>query len=148
VQIPGDFRELGVAGVPSLCWFRKEITLPAELPKGPARIYLGEVEKMDTTCINGKEVGESFWVENPRVYMAGSALKPGRNVIAIRLFRLKPDSGFMNPPADLKLVLGDGTSIPLGGEWRGRPSVDGRPPQPLPIGFENLPIMPGVLIAE
>jgi len=145
VQIPGDFHELGVAGVPSLCWFRKEITLPAELPKGPARIYLGDVEKMDTTFINGKEVGESSWVENPRAYMAGSALKPGRNVIAIRLFRLKPDGGFMNPPTDLKLVLGDGTSIPLGGEWRGRLSVDGRPPQPLPIGFENLPIMPGVL---
>ena len=145
VQIPGDFHELGVAGVPSLCWFRKEITLPAELPKGPARLYLGEVEKMDTTFVNGKEVGESSWVENPRVYFAGGALKPGRNVIAIRLFRLKPSGGFMNPPADLRLVLGDGTAIPLAGEWKGKVSVDGRPPQPLPLGFENLPIMPGVL---
>ena len=29
VQIPGGFQELGVADVPSVCWFRKEITLPA-----------------------------------------------------------------------------------------------------------------------
>jgi sialate O-acetylesterase len=32
VQIPGDFKELGVAGVPSLCRLRKEITLPETLP--------------------------------------------------------------------------------------------------------------------
>ena len=90
-------------------------------------------------------MGASSWVENPRVYFAGGALKPGRNVIAIRLFKMKPDGGFLNPADDLRLTLGDGTVIPLGGEWKGKVAVDGRPPQPLPIGFENLPSMPGVL---
>ena len=145
VQIPGDFKELGVAGVPSLCWLRKEITLPETLPQGTARLYLGSVEKMDTTYINGRQVGASSWVENPRVYLAGGALKPGRNVIAIRLFKLKPDGGFINPAGELRLTMGDGTVIPLSGEWKGKIAVDGRPPQPLPVAFENLPSMPGVL---
>jgi len=145
LQIPGDFRELGVAGVPSLCWLRKEIMLPATLPQGTARLHLGSVEKMDTTYINGRQVGASSWVENPRVYFAGGALKPGRNVIAIRLFKLKPDGGFISPAGELRLTLGDGTVIPLSGEWRGKVAVDGRPPQPLPVAFENLPSMPGVL---
>jgi sialate O-acetylesterase len=145
LQIPGRFQELGVSDVPSLCWLRKEITLPATLPKGSARLYLGSVEKMDTTYINGRQVGASSWVENPRVYFAGGALKPGRNVIAIRLFRLKPDGGFISPASDLRLTLGDGAVIPLSGEWKGKVAVDGRPPQPLPVGFENLPSMPGVL---
>ena len=35
--------------------------------------------------------------------------------------------------------------IPLAGEWRGKVSVDARPPHPLPLGFENWPVMPGVL---
>jgi sialate O-acetylesterase len=35
--------------------------------------------------------------------------------------------------------------IPLNGEWKGKVAVDGRPPQPLPVAFENLPSMPGVL---
>ena len=35
VPIPGQFEELGVADVPSLVWFRKEITLPETLPAGP-----------------------------------------------------------------------------------------------------------------
>jgi sialate O-acetylesterase len=146
VQIPGGFKELGVGDVPSLCWFRKEITLPGTLPQGSARLYLGSIEKMDTTYINGWQVGASSWVENPRVYFAqNGVLKPGRNVITIRVFTLKPDGGFLGRPDDLHLTLGDGSVIPLSGEWKGKVAVDGRPPQPLPLGFENLPTMPGVL---
>lgn len=145
VKVPGAFEELGVAGVPSLVWLRKVVTLPDPVPTGAARVLLGSVEKMDTTYVNGKQVGASSWVENPRAYFAGGALRPGRNVIAIRLLRIRPDGGFLNPAADLKLKLGDGTEIPLGGEWKGRVAVDSRPPQPLPIAYENLPSMPGVL---
>jgi hypothetical protein len=45
----------------------------------------------------------------------------------------------------LHLTLGDKTSIPLAGKWKGQLSVDARPPQPLPIGYENWPVMPSVL---
>lgn len=145
VQIPGRFAELDVADAPALIWLRKEIILPDPLPAGAARVYLGSVEKMDTTFINGQQIGASSWVENPRVYPARSTLKPGRNVIAVRLLKLRPDGGFLSPAADLRLVLGDGTAIPLSGQWKGRVAVDGRPPQPLPLGFENLPSMPAVL---
>jgi sialate O-acetylesterase len=58
---------------------------------------------------------------------------------------LKPDGGFISPASELRLTLGDGTVIPLSGEWKGKVAVDGRPPQPLPVAFENLPSMPGVL---
>lgn len=146
VQIPGGFKELGAGDVPSLCWFRREFTLPETLPPGMARLYLGSIEKMDTTYLNGQQVGASSWVENPRTYFArGGVLKPGRNVIAIRVFKLKPDGGFLGKPDELYLKLGDGTVIPLSGQWKGKVSVDARPPHPLPVGFENLPTMPGVL---
>ena len=146
VRIPGGFQELGVGETPSVCWFRKEITLPDPLPQGMARLYLGSIEKMDTAYINGRQVGASSWVENPRVYFAqGAVLKPGRNLVTLRVFKMKPDGGFLGKPDELHLTLGDGTSIPLSGEWKGKVSVDARPPHPLPIGFENLPTMPGVL---
>jgi sialate O-acetylesterase len=144
VRIPGGFKELGVADVPSLCWFRKEITLPDPLPQGGARIYLGNVDKMDTVYLNGQQVGSSSWVENPRVYFA-RALKPGRNVLAIRLFNLKPNGGFISPADTLRLVLGDATAIPLAGEWKGKVAVDGHPPQPLPPGYESVTSMVSVL---
>jgi len=145
VPIPGAFAELGVPDTPAVAWFRKEITLPDSLPAGRAMIYLGEIERMDTVYINGKSVGGSAWVENPRVYPVGDAVKPGRNVIAIRVLKTTPDGGFLSKSEDLHLTLGDQTSIPLAGQWKGKLSVDARPPTPLPIAYENWPVMPTVL---
>jgi sialate O-acetylesterase len=91
-----------------------------------------------------KEVGGSSWVDNPRVYF-GSALKPGRNVIAIRVLKTKSDGGFMSKPEDLRLELGDKTRISLAGQWKGQLAVDARPPHSLPLAYENWPVMPTVL---
>jgi sialate O-acetylesterase len=146
VQIRGGFRELGVADVPAVCWFRKEVTLPDPLPAGPATIFLGSIDKMDTTYINGQWVGASSWVENPRAYpIKDGVLKPGRNVLAIRVFKMKPQGGFLAKPDELRLVPGDKTAIPLAGEWKGALSVDARPPHLMPLSFENYPTMPVVL---
>jgi sialate O-acetylesterase len=146
VQIPGGFTELGVPDTPALAWFRKEIVLPDPLPAGRSMLYLGVIERMDTAYVNGKEVGGSSWVENPRVYpISDGILKPGRNVIAIRVFKTKPDGGFMSKPEDLRLVLSDKTSIPLAGQWKGKIAVDARPPHSLPLAYENWPVMPTVL---
>jgi len=145
VQIPGGFAELNVPDTPALVWFRREITLPDPLPTGSAMLFLGAIEHMDTVYVNGKFVGGSAWVENPRVYPASNALKPGRNVIAIRVLKTKPDGGFLSKSEDLHLVLGDHSSLPLAGPWKAKLSVDARPPQSLPIGYENWPVMPTVL---
>jgi sialate O-acetylesterase len=146
VDIPGGFTELGVPETPAVAWFRKEILLPDPLPAGRAMLHLGIIERMDTAFVNGKEVGASAWVENPRAYFLGEGvLKPGRNVVALRVLKTKPDGGFMSKPEDLHIVLGGGTSIPLAGKWKGQLSVDARPPHPLPISYENWPVMPTVL---
>ena len=101
---------------------------------------------MDTAYVNGQWVGASAWVENPRNYvLRDGVLKPGKNVIAVRVFKTKPQGGFLSEPNLLSLTLGDRTKVPLAGEWRGAVSVDARPPHPLPMGFENWPVMPGVL---
>ncbi len=146
VDIPGGFAELGVPDTPAVAWFRKEIILPDSLPPGRSLLFLGSIERMDTAYINGVEVGASAWVENPRVYfIRDGVLKTGKNIIAIRVLKTKPDGGFLGKPEDLRLQLGDKTSIPLAGKWKGQRSVDARPPHPLPIGYENWPVMPSVL---
>jgi sialate O-acetylesterase len=77
--------------------------------------------------------------------VAYDILKPGRNIVTVRVLKTKPDGGFMSKPDALRLVLGDGRVIPMAGEWKGALSVDARPPHPLPMGFENWPVMPSVL---
>ncbi|HEY1805275.1 MAG TPA: sialate O-acetylesterase [Terracidiphilus sp.] len=146
VDVPGGFAELGVPDTPAVVWFRKEIDVPNPVPEGRATILLGSIERMDTVYINGTWIGASSWVENPRVYrVPDGLLKPGKNLIAIRVFKTKPDGGFISKPEDLHLVLGDKTSIALGGEWKAKLSVDARPPHALPVAWENWPVMPAVL---
>ncbi|HEX3730458.1 MAG TPA: sialate O-acetylesterase, partial [Opitutaceae bacterium] len=101
---------------------------------------------MDTTYVNGRWVGASSWVENPRIYpVPAGVLHPGRNLIAVRVFQSGPGGGFRSDPKILRITLGDGPSIPLAGSWRGKVSVDARPPHPLPLDLENYPTMPTVL---
>jgi len=146
VQISGGFAELGVPDTIAVCWFRKQIILPDPLPAGKAVIKLGVVGRMDTTYINGQWVGASAWSENPRVYsLKDGILQPGTNLVTVRVLKTKPDGGFMAKPDGLVLMLGDGTKVPLAGEWKGALSVDARPPHPLPMGFENWPVIPSVL---
>ena len=146
VHLPGGFARLGVPATPAVAWFRREITLPGAPPKGPALISLGEVQRMDSVYVNGVLVGASAWVEHPRVYrIPADALKPGENLIAIRIFKTEPHGGFLGRPSDLRLTLADHTVIPLAGVWQGRISVDARPPHPMPLHFANWPVMPAVL---
>jgi sialate O-acetylesterase len=145
VTIPGGFAELGIGDTPGICWFRKEFKLET-LPLGKTTLHLGVVDKMDTAYINGQWVGASSWVENPRAYVIKEGvLKPGTNVIAIRVFKNKPTGGFMSDGDVLKLELGDKSKVPLAGEWKGALSANCRPPHPLPLTYENYPTMPMVL---
>ncbi len=146
VSLPGGFAELGVPETPAVCWFRRTVTLPANFTGGSAKIFLGQVEKMDTTYINGRWIGASSWVENPRAYsVPAGVLHAGANVIAVRVFKTKPYGGFQSDATLLRLQLPDGTDLPLAGSWLGRLSVDARPPFPMPLDFENYATMPTVL---
>lgn len=146
VTVPGGFAELGVGDAPSIVWFRREITLPDPLPPGTAKIFLGVIERMDTVYLNGRWIGASSWVENPRAYtIPVEALKPGVNVVAVRVFKTRPDGGFRSPAETLRIELGDGQGVPLAGEWRAALSFDARPPAALPLDFDNYPTMPTVL---
>jgi sialate O-acetylesterase len=146
VQVPGGFADFGLADVPAVVWFRRDFTLPDPLPTGEVTLHLGVVEKMDTSYINGHWVGASSWVENPRAYhVATNLLKPGRNQITVRVFKLKSKTGFLSPPEQIHLDFAGGLNVPLAGEWKAAVSVDARPPHPLPLGYENYPIIPSVL---
>ncbi len=146
VGLPGGFGPLGMGEVPCVCWLRKKVTLPDPLPEGKATIKLGVIDKMDTTFINGHWVGASAWVENPRAYtVPAGTLKPGANIIAIRVLQAKARGGFRSQADALGLAVGDAPEISLAGEWKAAISVDARPPHPMPLGFENWPVMPSVL---
>jgi len=146
VTLPGSFTDISSDDNPVIVWFRREIELPDPIPAGAIRIHVGEVEKMDTTFINGRQVGLSSWVESPRNYeIPRDLLHPGRNLVAIRVLRTKLKGGFHAAPEAFNIELGDGVRIPIAGVWNARISLSARPPHPLPLDWENYPTMPTVL---
>ena len=97
VQIPGGFQELGVADVPSVCWFRKEFTLPDPLPRGPGDdIALARLKRwIPPTSTASGSAPVPGWRIPGRMGSKTGVLKPGRNVLAVRVFKLKPQGGFL-----------------------------------------------------
>jgi sialate O-acetylesterase len=67
-------------------WVRKWIDVPAEMAGKPAIINLGKIAFEDITWFNGVKIGNDTDEKNPREYeIPGELIKPGKNLIAIRI---------------------------------------------------------------
>lgn len=125
VEVPGPWELTQNLLIDGSVWYRKDVILPQEWTGKALRLELGPIADLDRTYFNGNQVGTTL--ENvrdaskvKRVYRVSPGLvRPGRNVIAVRVFNQFGDGGFMGELDDLRLSLWDGPSeaIPLGGSW-------------------------------
>ena len=139
---------LGLPAPPGIVWLRRTIRLAQVDPQGTATLRLGQIEKMDTTWINGNWIGASSWSENPRVYrVPPGTLHPGDNLLAVRIVTRKSQNGFLEPPKALSLTLASGETIALRDGWRGQLSYAAGAGDDPPLDWENYPTMPTVLHA-
>jgi hypothetical protein len=105
-------------------WFRKTVELSAG---GAGRLELGAIDDMDVTWVNGKRVGgyevpgHHYTLRNYTV--PEGLLKPGKNVIAVRVMDHGSPGGIAGNAANMKLTVGSKV-LPLAGEWRYRAGAD------------------------
>jgi sialate O-acetylesterase len=103
----------------------------------------GPIDDRDTTWINGTKIGATNEYNAPRNYrVAANLLKPGRNVLAVRVLDTGGGGGFYAKPEDMKLqITGDNATAPLSlaGEWRYLVSAPLVGLQPPPSRFDNNP---------
>ena len=134
---PWQFAGYNLSGV---FWFRRAVTVPAASAGQELVLHLGACDKADTTYFNGVPVGAiGFETKNswstPRVYrIPGHLVRPGRNVIATRVYSNFFQGGMIGPAEEMQLV-GTGTKIPLTGAWRYQIEHD--------FGYIEPPMMPG-----
>ncbi|WP_294507331.1 sugar-binding domain-containing protein [uncultured Victivallis sp.] len=89
-------------------WYRLHLELPPEFMQAE-RLYLsfGGIDDFDETYFNGVRIGQtgrevSSWWMAPRLYtIPGKLLKPGKNLIAIRVFDEKGEGGINRLPVIL-----------------------------------------------
>ncbi len=141
VQVPEWFQELN-----GIYWYRKTIELTEEQARSAKPVLsLGNCDDQDTTWVNGQVVGrmDGWW--SWRVYnLEPGILKPGKNVIAVRMIDRMWGGGLSSPAETMKLYL-DGGAVDLPGEWRRKITAKYGPipnPEPSIIGD---PLQPSVL---
>jgi sialate O-acetylesterase len=140
------------AGIPELSafdgvvWFRKEIDLPASAVGKEALLHLGPIDDRDTTWINGVKVGGLDQWDIARNYrVPAGVLKPGRNVIAVRVLDTGGNGGIYGKPEQMALEISDVPPILLAGPWLYKASLPLAKAQPLPMNADNNPNVPTVL---
>ncbi len=155
-HIPGNWTTQGLSGN-GVYWARKTVEIPAEWAGQDLLFSLGGIDKSDITYFNGVEIGrtgggfsEEFW-NVPRKYkIPGKFVKPGKAVLAIRMYSFVFNGGCTGKPQDYFLAPADRSlkSISMEGIWKGKAEIDwGIVQEILPNGPSNRKT-PGILFDE
>ena len=119
MNVLGDWEWKGLPTLDGVVWFRHEVVIPDGSKLKNVTLQLGPVDDQDSTYVNGQLVGSSSG-RNPRAYgLPDGVLKPGSNIIAIRVQDNGGSGGLMGETEQLKLS-GEGLNIPLAGQWQYR----------------------------
>jgi hypothetical protein len=91
MSIPQTLKSAGLE-INGAVWFRKTIEVPEQCAGKSPVLSLDVIDDFDQTFFNGMKVGSTglempaFWSAPRRYIVPGDLVKPGKNVIAVRVF--------------------------------------------------------------
>lgn len=98
--------------------FRRQVMIPEAWAGQDLVLKLGALDDADTTFWNGEEVGTGEGWNQARHYVVpGHLVKPGLNVLAVRLFNNYLDGGFNAKPDELYVVPKNRDAGPVRGYY-------------------------------
>jgi hypothetical protein len=117
--------ESGVAALKEhrgVVWFRTTVELTAQQAEAASQLLLGQVATSDTAWVNGVRVGSgNAWWAGREYAVPKGVLKPGKNVIALRVLDEGNGGGLLGPADQRVLRTADGTRITLPARWKYQP---------------------------
>ncbi|MDX2020003.1 MAG: sialate O-acetylesterase [Deltaproteobacteria bacterium] len=122
---PGHWEDSGLDGDGAV-WFRKDVAVPATWVGQELHLGLGLLNDCDTIYVNGTKVGQSCRDTptthgRPRnVVVPASLVKPGRLLVAVRIFDERGRGGFSSDATGLYLQNASGEKLSLAGRWNMR----------------------------
>jgi sialate O-acetylesterase len=153
MPVPGPWQSRGL-DFNGVVWFRKTIDIPSAWAGHDLVLSLGAIDDFDHTYFNGSLAGAhpkgtpgAYRI--PRHYqVSGARVRPGKNVIAVRVFDHFGEGGLLGPAAEMFLETKDvaGGHLPLSGGWRY--AVERRIPFVAPGVFRTYPPAPPVLLPQ
>jgi sialate O-acetylesterase len=148
IAVPSLWEDAGYADMDGIGWYRTTFALTAEEIAKGVRLGLGTIDDSDISWVNGIQVGQTEGAYNrPRIYdVAPSALRLGRNVLAVRVEDTGGGGGIYGDPSLLYLEIG-GVRRPLRDGWKFRVGVvtvkpDGQRINKVPTVLYNKMVQP------
>jgi len=118
IKAPQLWEEQGYVGIDGIGWYRKTFVLNKEQASADLQLSLAKIDDNDICWVNGVEVGKTLAYDIDRKYkVAASALKEGKNVIAIRVTDTGGGGGIYGKAEELFALTGP-TRISLAGDWK------------------------------
>lgn len=122
IKVPGAWERDGLEGLDGTVWYRARFDLSAAEAANGASLVLGTIDDDDMSWVNGVQVGSTRGYNVPRRYaLPASALRAGRNVLAVRVVDGTGDGGITGGNGAPYVEAG-GERRALGG-WRLRVGV-------------------------
>ncbi len=151
ISVPGYWEDQGIKDLNGVVWYRREVDIPTSMTGVPARIFLGRIVDADILYINGKQVGQTSYQYPQRRYTINAdLLKPGKNIIVVRVQNSSGKGGFV--PDKPYFLQANGETISLTGYWdykvgevypiQTRPGVNAIVAQSQPTALFNAMIAP------
>jgi sialate O-acetylesterase len=102
-----------------VAWFRTAVELTAQQAEAATHLQLGQIATADSTWVNGVWVGanSNWWMGRDYAVPKG-VLKPGKNVIAVRVLDDDNGGGLVSPADQRVLRTADGARIALPTHWK------------------------------
>lgn len=98
-------------------WFRKMVSVPADLAGKEATIRIGAMKDADSVFVNGKFIGNTTYEYPPRIYkIPAGLLKAGENEVMVHLISQSGRGNFTKGKL-YQLEIGENI-IQLGNEWQ------------------------------
>ncbi|GAB4042179.1 sialate O-acetylesterase [Spirosoma jeollabukense] len=119
MNVPGDWEWGGLPTFDGVVWFRQEVVIPEGSKLNNMQLHIGSVDDNDSTFVNGQLIGSKKGSGVRAYSIPDGLLKPGRNVVAVRIVD-KGNVGGMVGTAEQLNLSGENLTISLAGKWKYR----------------------------
>ena len=120
-------------------WMRKVVEIPKEFKGMEVKFDLGRIDNHAIVYFNEQELGMSGAPKFAEFTVPPKLVKPGKNVIAVRLLHRWASPNFKGPEERMKLYAPNGAVLEsLAGPWKYNANLE--PAFPEIIGYQNFPM--------
>jgi len=124
MQLPQYWETKYLPNLDGVVWFKKDFDLSTQDIQNSINLNLGKIDDADQTYVNGNLVGETNNYSAFRNYSVPvKFLKPGKNIIVVRVKDYGWGGGFYSKPDELFLEEG-GLKESLAGNWKYKVGID------------------------